>query len=177
MLQLEKRSLSDKVPLIVPPLIDKSRFFQHESVRRMWAEAALHLSQATRVLAVGYSLPDTDLAFQQFLLTASQNKRRQNKKKLCVVNLECCAVDHYRELLNGGAKATLGEVFEINDNDQYVGKARSRSLWTRCAAPPSRAATAKASRACSRAGGGFRGVLLPEPTARILVSLHLRGVF
>ena len=44
MLQREEMSVSDKVPLIVPPLMDKTRFLQHESLQRMWVHAGLSRS-------------------------------------------------------------------------------------------------------------------------------------
>ncbi|MCY4087747.1 MAG: hypothetical protein OXG37_12925 [Actinomycetia bacterium] len=103
----EQEAVSDKVPLIVPPTIEKSRFFRHESLRRTWAHAATLLSEANRVFAVGYSLPITDLAFRQFLLAGS----KEEQEEFYVINTDRSATTHYCQM--------LGQAFEINDS--YVG--------------------------------------------------------
>jgi hypothetical protein len=63
----DQMGVRDKVPLIVPPISDKSSYFNHESIRGMWRFAANALQKATRVFIVGYSLPESDLAIRFFL--------------------------------------------------------------------------------------------------------------
>ena len=64
----ESRSSSgDKQPLIIPPVSEKSTYFNNETVRRLWYEASDALESATRVFVIGYSLPMSDLGMQFFL--------------------------------------------------------------------------------------------------------------
>ena len=50
----------DKVPLIAPPVFDKSVYFRHESLLATWRSAEQALKGAGRVIFMGYSLPPTD---------------------------------------------------------------------------------------------------------------------
>ena len=105
----EQDAVSDKVPLIVPPTTEKVRFFQHESLKRIWTRALDSISQATRLFVLGYSLPMTDLAIRLFL---NEVGIACPKKELYVVNRDCKVVDGYKEL--------LGKTFEVNK--KYVGE-------------------------------------------------------
>ena len=60
---------ADKVPLIVPPTVGKSGFFENESVRAQWRSAFVALRGASQVFCLGYSLPQGDLLLKN-LLTA-----------------------------------------------------------------------------------------------------------
>ena len=108
--ELENEAVSDKVPLIVPPTTEKVRFFQHESLKRIWARAASSLSAATDLIVIGYSLSMTDLAVRLFLHDAGGEV--YGRKKLYIVNSDPNVVGRYREL--------LGNAYEINDD--YVGE-------------------------------------------------------
>ena len=96
--------VNDKVPLIVPPTTEKSGFFQHESLRHMWAQASQAVGLSNRLFVVGYSLPVTDLTIRLFLLEGAS--LGTSTKTLYVVNSDIESVDHYRYL--------LGDAFEIN---------------------------------------------------------------
>ena len=69
--------LSGKFSLIIPPTLDKSGYFQHEALRAMWFQAGEALRQATRVICMGYSLPDSDFTMAQFLKTCAPQNRVQ----------------------------------------------------------------------------------------------------
>ena len=58
--ELEKRAI-DKVPLIVPPTLNKSLYFNNETVRSQWILARRALADAARIFIIGYSLPQGDL--------------------------------------------------------------------------------------------------------------------
>ena len=107
--QHQRDAVSDKVPLIVPPTTEKVRFFQHESLKRVWTRAVISLSEAKTIFVIGYSLPMTDLAVRLFLHEGSRGNGE--KKDLYIVNPDCHIVDRYREL--------LGEAYQIKDD--YVG--------------------------------------------------------
>jgi hypothetical protein len=55
-------NVSDLVPLIIPPALDKSSFYVNNSLRAQWKMAAEALRTATCVYVIGYSCPPTDLA-------------------------------------------------------------------------------------------------------------------
>ena len=61
----------DKEALVIPPVTEKTTYFNNETVRRLWRDAGSALAQATRVLILGYSLPVSDLGMR-FFLTANQ---------------------------------------------------------------------------------------------------------
>ena len=60
-------SAGDKETLIIPPVVEKTTFFNNETVRRLWQEASDALEAATRVFVIGYSLPLSDLGMLFFL--------------------------------------------------------------------------------------------------------------
>ena len=97
-----ERYVSDKVPLLVPPLIEKSSYFQHETIRTVW------------IICIGYSLPETDLSFRFFL----EKNAPHNKVSLCIVNLDNDAPKHYETLLSRS----------YSIDDQYVGKTIDEQL-------------------------------------------------
>ena len=102
-----KEAVSDKVPLIVPPMTEKIGFFQHESLKRIWTQALSSLRTAGRLFIIGYSLPMTDLAVRLFL----HDGARDGKKELYIVNRDSSVIDRYTEL--------LGNAFNIKD--EFVG--------------------------------------------------------
>jgi len=67
--QLRLRSVADKYPFLVPPIFDKSALFTHETIRALWFEAGETLRRATRLVSMGYSLPESDLTMMHFLRT------------------------------------------------------------------------------------------------------------
>ena len=85
-------------PLIVPPLAEKSAYFQHNVIRGIWGNAANALLTADRVFCLGYSLPATD-TMVRFLLQSSHpvhdtplyvvNKQGDGQKVAC----------HFRKML------------------------------------------------------------------------------
>ena len=107
--QRQRDAVSDKVPLIVPPTTEKVRFFQHESLKRVWTRAVMSISEAKTIFVIGYSLPMTDLAVRLFLHEGSRGNGE--KKDLYIVNPDCRIAERYREL--------LGEAYKIKD--EYLG--------------------------------------------------------
>jgi hypothetical protein len=76
------RLTSDKDPLIIPPLAEKSRFYSNQTVRLLWDQARKQLAEAEEVYFVGYSLPDTDLTTKLLLQTACMGQ----SKTIYIVN-------------------------------------------------------------------------------------------
>ena len=68
--------LSDKVPFIIPPVAEKSRFYANQTIRSLWGKAREYLAQAEEIYCVGYSLPDTDLTVKLLLQTACAGRAK-----------------------------------------------------------------------------------------------------
>lgn len=62
-----RSSARDKEALIIPPVTEKTTFFNNETVRSLWREASDMLDGATRVFVIGYSMPMSDVGMQFFL--------------------------------------------------------------------------------------------------------------
>lgn len=75
--------LSDKIPLIIPPVAEKSRFYSNQTIRSLWGKARERLAQAEEIYCIGYSLPDTDLTTKLLLQTACAGKA----KTVYIVNI------------------------------------------------------------------------------------------
>lgn len=93
--RVHAHALTDKAPFIVPPLLDKLNYFQHETVRSLWSNAAQELRNATRVFCLGYSFPETDLTMK-FLIHSNAPIQRT---KFYVVNTDKRSPEHFRQLL------------------------------------------------------------------------------
>lgn len=91
-----KRAVLDKEPLVVPPMLQKSPFYENTLLRAQWQRAREALADADRVVCIGYSLPLTDLTSRLLISTSSSG-------------LEVVLVDrnpsellpHYRHVLSG----------------------------------------------------------------------------
>ena len=65
----------DKTPLIIPPVAEKSRFYENRTVRILWTAAREALTGADEVWCIGYSLPETDLTMKLFLRSVARPAR------------------------------------------------------------------------------------------------------
>ena len=84
-----------KEPLIIPPVMQKSTYFNNESIRRLWREASMALEGATRVFVIGYSLPQSDLGMQFFLKQSLSIEGTH----WYIVNTDRTLIPRYRKLL------------------------------------------------------------------------------
>ncbi|HEX9896720.1 MAG TPA: hypothetical protein VGA85_03560 [Dehalococcoidales bacterium] len=112
--EIERRYVSDKIPLLVPPVIEKSSYFQHETIRTIWGLAGQAIRSASRIICIGYSLPETDLSFRFFL----GENAPDSKVSLYIVNLDINSPGHYKKLLGSS----------YNIDDQYVGRTIDEQL-------------------------------------------------
>lgn len=88
--------LKHKVPLIIPPVLDKGTYFRNILLRSTWEQALQELRKADRIFCIGYSLPKTDITMRFFL----QGKKKIDKK-FYVINPDPAAGDHFHEMLPG----------------------------------------------------------------------------
>lgn len=86
----------DKEPLIIPPVLEKTTYFNNETVRTLWHEAGFALANASRVFIIGYSLPTSDLGMTFFLKKHSPI----GSTSVYLVDIDQDLKDHYRRLLN-----------------------------------------------------------------------------
>ena len=97
-----KRLCQDKIPLIIPPVAEKSRFYENRTIRMLWTAAREALTEAEEVMCVGYSLPETDLTMKLFLRAVAR------PKKVVIVNKEHLADKNGQEMLKRYQEAFPG---------------------------------------------------------------------
>jgi hypothetical protein len=61
--------VEDKVPLVIPPTLNKTMFFSNETVKNLWYQAGSALREADRIFCLGYSFPLTDTMIKFFVLS------------------------------------------------------------------------------------------------------------
>ena len=86
---------ADKETLIIPPVTEKTTYFNNETVRGVWKEAAAALQCAAALYIVGYSLPISDLGMRFFLAGNSPDA----ESVIQVVNTDTNVLGRYRECL------------------------------------------------------------------------------
>ena len=105
--------------------MNKSPRFQHEAITELWNRAQSSLRKASRIFAIGYSLPPADTAFQHLLhwdgeiqesirnslMQGGEDVADAKHKVIYVVNTDAAAVDWYQR--------RLGSSYEIDGT--YVG--------------------------------------------------------
>jgi len=95
---------SDKIPLIIPPIAEKSGFYGNKTIRALWMAARTALAGAEEILCVGYSLPETDLTMRLFLQSVARPRRLiiANREPPCSKKGEKL-VERYKEAFPGVA--------------------------------------------------------------------------
>lgn len=93
---------SDKIPLIIPPVAEKSHFYENRTIRMLWTAAREALTEAEEVMCVGYSLPETDLTMKLFLQSVAR------PKKVVIVNKEHPPDENGQEMLKRYQEAFPG---------------------------------------------------------------------
>lgn len=87
---------ADKEKLLIPPVAEKTTYFNNETVRGLWKDAADALQDADAIYIIGYSLPMSDLGMRFFL--AGNNP--DSESLIHLVNTDSNILEHYREFLN-----------------------------------------------------------------------------
>lgn len=86
----------DKVPMIIPPVAEKTSYFRHETLRSLWSQAGKALRQAQRVYCLGYSFPKTDITMR-FLI---DSQLTQPGATFYVVNTDQQAKQHFTSVVS-----------------------------------------------------------------------------
>lgn len=69
-------------PYIIPPVLDKSSFYNHIAIHSLWKQAEELLQNADEIYIIGFSFPQTDLAVKYLF----QSALRKRTPKIYVVN-------------------------------------------------------------------------------------------
>ena len=85
----------DKDPLIIPPVNEKTTYFNNETVKGLWKDARSALEKACRIIVIGYSLPPSDLGMKLFLT----NNQPAQDTPVYVVDIDPCVAKRYAALL------------------------------------------------------------------------------
>lgn len=70
------------MPFIIPPVLDKSIFYNNPDMQALWHKAHGTLSAADEIYIIGFSFPQTDIAVK-FLF---QSALKENSAKIYVIN-------------------------------------------------------------------------------------------
>ena len=104
----ERQSLSvasDKRVLLIPPVVEKTTYFNNETVRHMWQDASLWFEAATRVFVIGYSLPKSDLGMRFFLARSAPI----GGTPIFIIDKDSAVLKRYRGLLKELDQIIKGE--------------------------------------------------------------------
>lgn len=109
------------LPFLVPPLAEKDRFYSVSVLDELWKKAAVKLQQASSLIIMGYSFPQTDTAARAFFA-----ENLNPRAKVTVVN--CSA----------NAAAAAAEVFGYSGItvEQFPLSEFSIQNYTECLANP-----------------------------------------
>ena len=81
-IQNETSNLIDLVPLIIPPVSEKTAFYRTKLVRSLWSVFRESIEKAKEIYMIGYSIPKTDLTMRMFLSSFGC----KNKPVIYIVN-------------------------------------------------------------------------------------------
>jgi hypothetical protein len=82
-------------PVIVPPTWSKTGHY--ESIAPVWRRAAAHLAEASRIIVIGYSLPDTDQFFRYLYALGTVGPTRM--QRFLVVDPDARVEARFKDLL------------------------------------------------------------------------------
>lgn len=69
-----KSSMQDLEPLLIPPVSEKSLFYNTNLVKTLWKNFRTAIENADEIYSIGYSIPKTDLTMRMFLKGFSKEK-------------------------------------------------------------------------------------------------------
>ena len=113
-----KLQSQDKEALIIPPVAEKTTYFNNETIRRLWYEASDALLNASRVFAIGYSLPLSDLGMRFFI----KRSLPEAGTPWYIVNTSPAAFSDYTRLLGEDQDVRDEFVLEEDPVPRFVAK-------------------------------------------------------
>lgn len=85
----------DKEALIIPPVNEKTTYFNNETIRGLWKDAGIALAKADRIFVIGYSLPISDLGMRLFLT----NNQPSEQTPIYVIDIDPEVAKRYEKWL------------------------------------------------------------------------------
>lgn len=113
-----------KFPSLIPPTWNKR--IESSYMRRIWSAAFTEIQNATNIIFIGYSLPETDLYFRHFLTLALKDNRKL--RNLVVVNNDDIAMKRYENFLESNFSAKYLQKISKKFNDAFLFDPQSRQL-------------------------------------------------
>jgi hypothetical protein len=104
-----KSDLSENSSLIIPPTWNKGEHRDH--VNEIWKESFKELSNARRIIIIGYSFPETDVFFKHLLgVSLSKNKKLE---KFIVVDPNEKVGEKFRNMMNPNFRDRNFRYFQV----------------------------------------------------------------
>lgn len=96
----------EKLPLIIPPILDKTGHYKNNKIRDLWFDAHSLMEQADEIIISGFSFPVTDLSVR-YLFQSALN--RNPNVRVIVVNRDSeeNLKFHYHQVFSGTHKNNL----------------------------------------------------------------------
>jgi len=89
-----RQMAADKETLLIPPESEKTTYFENETIRTLWNDAATAIQNASALYIIGYSLPPSDLGMFLFLVTNCPKN-----VPIYLVDIEPKLIGHYQKIL------------------------------------------------------------------------------
>ncbi len=108
----------ERIPVIVPPVLDKSRHYAIDRLRSQWADAHMAMEQADEIIIIGFSFPLTDISCP-FLFKSALKARE--KVRVIVVNSDALVRKRYDSI--------FGDISGVDIDYSYLGHSDSLGLY------------------------------------------------
>lgn len=119
--EIEEVSKAALIPLIIPPVYDKSGFLKINAIRSIWIRARKHLEEADRVFFIGYSLPKSDLTVRLMLKVSIKPKT-----EVFIIDNNFNAIDlikaNYKEVIKNKNGINVDYIKSGNVVSEFMGR-------------------------------------------------------
>ena len=68
--EIEQRLVEVYKPFIVPPVLDKTKFYKNNTIQLLWNSAFKYIAKAQKIYIIGFSFPTTDLSVKYLFESA-----------------------------------------------------------------------------------------------------------
>ena len=101
---VDKYLRKDLTSYIIPPVLDKTNFYNHNILKSIWADAYDVLKNADEIYIIGFSFPVTDLSIRFLFDSALSNKEKQ--VNIYVINTDERIKNRYKEIFGNNVDFT-----------------------------------------------------------------------
>jgi len=110
----------ERIPIIVPPILDKSQHYAIDRLRLQWADTHLAMEQADEIIIIGFSFPPTDISCP-FLFKSALKSR--DKVRVIVINTDSLVRQRYDSI--------FGDLPGVDIDYSYLGHNDSLGLYVK----------------------------------------------